>query len=128
LAKLLNPYELELIFPKSKFQRNIIIPEHFKTARYNFIEDKVYFMDYTSGRLSSFAQLRFLIQKHENIINLSEKYDRNTFKAIIGRLGRLNLLSAYNKNLSAKFQTCLKELSNLLLEFKQMHLEKDIEK
>ena len=84
---MLNPYQLELIFPKSKLQKNIIIPEHFKTARYNFIEDKVYFINYTSGRLLSLAELRFLIQKHENIINLSEKYDRNTFKASIGRLG-----------------------------------------
>ena len=42
LAKVLNPYQLKLIFPENKYRRNIIIPEYLKEGKYSVIQDKVY--------------------------------------------------------------------------------------
>jgi hypothetical protein len=127
LAKVLNPYQLKLIFPESKYQRNIIIPEWLKKPPYDVIQDKVFWMDYRSGRYSSLTQLRFLIENHDRI-NLPEEYDRNTFKAVAGRPYRLNLLSKYNQKLSPEFQKARQDLLNLLLEFEQLRYENNIEK
>ena len=83
-----------------------------------------------SGRMSSLAELRGLIEKHEEISNLSEEYSKKTFKAIVGRPSRLNLLSSYNKDLSAEFQTARENLLDLLEDFEQtmFHEETTIEK
>lgn len=129
LKKLLNPYELELIFPKNRFRRNLTIPAG--TARdFTALQGEIIHLDSMSGRMSSLAELRDLIEKHEEISNLSEKYSKKTFKAIVGRPHRLNLLSSYNKDLSAEFQTARENLLDLLEDFEQtmFHEETTIEK